>query len=251
MNASKFKKKFLDKMNFDDIYDFASAVDESQLDQWFINLIGEDYKHLTEAEWKAFFYQVDDSHKIVDFVNAVIKKDPKIIINILDEMTKKNHKMGDDQSAAWGHVEKYIEMKKKAGVKLQDLVLNYQFYRELPNFEYDDDNTTEYDDEETDDELADLPDYWKDMSSNIKADMQATLEAQMKKDREHMREKIEERKARDAAWRDKQHHGRLLKTTRNYQWMDNMSQQSAQQKAMVYSMNSATLFDQLSNITID
>merc|ERR1712178_508905 len=159
--------------------------------------------------------------------------------------------MGDDQSAAWGHVEKYIEMKKKAGVKLEDLVLNYQFYRELPNFEYDDENTTEYDDEETDDEMADLPDYWKGMDSNIKADMQKTLEDQMRKHREEMRKTMEERKARNDAWRDSHNHGRLLKATRNYQWMDNMSQQSAQQKAMVYSMNSATLLDQLSHITID
>ena len=44
MEASEFKKKFLDKMNFEAIYDFICAVDEEDLDEWFINLIGEDYK---------------------------------------------------------------------------------------------------------------------------------------------------------------------------------------------------------------
>ena len=182
---------------------------------------------MTDAEWKAFFYQVDNSHKIVDFVNAVVKKDPKILINILDEMEKKNHKMKDDQTKAWGHVKKYVEMKKKAGVKLQNLELDYEFYRELPNFEYDDDNTEEYDDEETDDELADIPDFWKDTSKNIKADMQKTLEEQLKKHREEWRKIEEDRQARDAEWKDKHNH-RYLKASRNYQWVDNMSKQSAQ-----------------------
>lgn len=144
------------------------AVEEEDLDEWFVNLIGEDYKQMTENEWKAFFYQVDNSHKIVDFVNAVVKKDPKILLNILSEMEKKNHKMKDDQSSAWRHVKQYVEMKKKEGVKLEHLELGYQFYKELPNFESDEINTEEYDDEETDDMMANIPDHWKETDQNIK-----------------------------------------------------------------------------------
>ena len=51
-------------------------VDESDDDamaDFALELLEEDYRQFTEAEWKVFFAELEDEDDIVDFVNEILQ----------------------------------------------------------------------------------------------------------------------------------------------------------------------------------
>lgn len=121
--ADEFKRRFMDKMNFDDLFDMVYELGYENIEGWCLQLVADDYKKFTDSEWKLFFYIIDDSVKIRNFVNEVVDDDPAILMHVLKQIDKKTHKMKDDTAHYWDVVKKFVHKKRNQGVPLAQIYL--------------------------------------------------------------------------------------------------------------------------------
>ena len=118
----------MDKMSFDDLFDMVYELGYQNIEGWCLQLVADEYKKFTDSEWKLFFYIIDDSVKIRNFVNEVIDDDPAVLMHVLKQVGKESRKMKDDTAHYWTIVKKYIHKQRNQGVALERIYLPEDYY---------------------------------------------------------------------------------------------------------------------------